>query len=141
MARKARILIADDEEGIRESLNLILGEAYDVAFAEDGQAACAALTRQPFDLVLLDIKMPKLDGFSVMKRLKELHIALPPILILTAYQSVELAKEAVKLGAAAYLPKPFERGELLEAVRETLREMSGLKRQGRSEQRSTSGKG
>ena len=114
-----RILIADDEEGVRESLSLILGKDYDVAFAVDGQEALAKLTADRFALVLLDIKMPKLDGLDVMKQLKEQGIT-APILMLTAYQSIELAKEAVKLGALDYLPKPFERDQILEAVRGVL---------------------
>ena len=114
-----RILIADDEEGIRESLSLILGEDYDLVFAVDGQETLAKLTSERFALALLDIKMPKLDGLEVMKRLKERGIT-APILVLTAYQSIELAKEAVKLGALDYLPKPFERDQILEAVRGAL---------------------
>ena len=119
MAR-LRILVADDEEGIRESLNLILSETYDLTFASDGEEALARLTNGSFGLVLLDIKMPKLDGLEVLRRLKG-HDHLPPVLILTAYQSVELAKEAVKLGAQNYLPKPFEREQILLAVRGSLK--------------------
>lgn len=114
-----RILVADDEEGIRESLSLILGEDYDLVFAVDGQETLAKLTAERFDLVLLDIKMPKLDGLDVMKRLKEQGIT-APVLVLTAYQSIELAKEAVKLGALDYVPKPFEREHILEAIRGVL---------------------
>lgn len=113
---KARILIADDEEGIRESLNLILGEEYDLVFAVDGEETLSKLQREPFALALLDIKMPKLDGLEVLRRLKtDGHKT--PILMLTAYQSVELAREAIKLGARDYLPKPFEREQILTAVR------------------------
>jgi len=111
-----RILIADDEEGIRESLNLILSENYDLIFAVDGQETLNRLTTEKFDLVLMDIKMPKMDGLEVMKRLKEQQISVP-VLVLTAYQSLELAKEAVKLGALDYLPKPFERDHILDTVR------------------------
>lgn len=116
---KLRILVADDEEGIRESLSLILGEDYELDFANDGQETLAKLSQERFDLVLLDIKMPKLDGLEIMKRLNEQRIAVP-VLVLTAYQSVELAKEAVKLGALDYLPKPFEREQIVEAVRGVL---------------------
>ena len=114
-----RILVADDEEGIRESLNLILSEAYELAFATDGEEALAKLSREPFALALLDIKMPKLDGLEVLKRLKGSRIT-TPIVVLTAYQSVELAREAIKLGARDYLPKPFERDQILSAVRSAL---------------------
>ena len=114
---KARILIADDEEGIRESLALILGDDYDLVFAVDGEETLAKLQQEPFALALLDIKMPKLDGLEVLRRLKQNGRPTPPILMLTAYQSVELAKEAINLGARDYLPKPFEREQILNAVR------------------------
>ena len=114
MARR-RILIADDEEGIRESLNLILGEEHDLVFAQDGQETLERLRADTFDLALLDIKMPKLDGLEVLRRLQKAPRA-TPVLVLTAYQSVELAKEAVRLGAVDYLPKPFERKQVLQAV-------------------------
>ena len=119
MADKLRILIADDEEGIRESLGLILIDEYDVAFAKDGEEAVAKMNREPFALVLLDIKMPKLDGLDIVKRLQG-NGRHAPIVMLTAYQSVELAKEAIKLGALDYLPKPFERDQILEAIRGVL---------------------
>ena len=115
MAKK-RILIADDEESIRESLNLILGETYDLAFAKNGEEALAHLSSGAFELALLDIKMPKLDGLEVLKRLQGTPHA-TPILMLTAYQSVEIAKEAIKLGAMDYLPKPFDREHLLTTIR------------------------
>ena len=123
---KARILIADDEEGIRESLSLILGDDYDLVFAVDGEETLAKLQQEPFALVLLDIKMPKLDGLDVMKQLKAQGIT-APILMLTAYQSIELAKEAVTLGALDYLPKPFERDHILEAVKGALRQIEKSK--------------
>ena len=116
---KLRILVADDEEGIRESLSLILGDEYDLEFSIDGQDTLTKLTQQRYDLALLDIKMPKLDGLEVMKRLRDEQIP-ATVLMLTAYQSVELAKEAVKLGAKDYLPKPFEREHVLRAIREVL---------------------
>ena len=117
MARP-RILIADDEEGIRESLNLILGEDYDLAFAKDGEETLAKLKADEFELALVDIKMPKLDGLEVLRQLKGKLST--PVIVLTAYQSVELAKEAIKLGASDYLPKPFERDQIINAVRGNL---------------------
>ena len=116
---KMRILIADDEEGIRESLNLILSDDYELVFAKDGQETLAKLGQESVELVLLDIKMPKLDGLEVLKRLKGQGNE-TPVLVLTAYQSVELAQEAIKLGALDYLPKPFEREQILNAVRGVL---------------------
>ena len=118
---KTRILIADDEEGIRESLNLILSEEHALSFAKDGEETLKKRGEDDFDLLLLDIKMPKLDGLEVLRRLKATEKMIP-VLILTAYQSVELAREAVKLGAMDYLPKPFERDQILKAVRGVLAE-------------------
>ena len=112
---KPRILIADDEEGIRESLSLILGEHYELTLAKDGEEALALLQKEPFAAALLDIKMPKLDGLEVLRRLNGSQVK-TPIMMLTAYQSVELAKEAIKLGACDYLPKPFDRGEILLSI-------------------------
>lgn len=112
----ARVLIADDEEGIRESLTLILEDEYELAYALDGEETLAEILSGAYDVAFVDIKMPKLDGLEVLKRLQGTD-SQTPVLILTAYQSVELAKEAVKLGAEDYLPKPFEREQILKAVR------------------------
>lgn len=116
---KSRILIADDEEGIRESLHLILSEDYEIEFAVNGEETLTKLRGGDFVLALLDLKMPKLDGLEVLKQLRDTNVP-TPVLVLTAYQSIELAKEAVKLGAVDYLPKPFERTKVLSAVRSAL---------------------
>lgn len=113
---KLRVLVADDEEGIRESVRLILSEeGHETTVVENGQQAWNQLARGTFDLALLDIKMPKLDGLEILRQRKRKRIE-TPVLMLTAYQSVELAKEAVKLGAIDYIPKPFTREELLRAI-------------------------
>ena len=116
---KPRILIADDEEGIRESLSLILEDHYELVFAVDGEDTLAKAQKNGLGAILLDIKMPKLDGLEVLKRLRKAGVK-TPVLMLTAYQSVELAKEAVRLGAVNYLPKPFERDQIIAAIREAL---------------------
>lgn len=116
---KPHLLIADDEEGIREALRLILGGLYQLTFAVDGQDAVAKAAQQRFDLILLDIKMPKLDGLEVLKRIRQQNPQVA-VLMLTAYQSVELAKEALNHGALSYLPKPFERDAIQAAVAEAL---------------------
>ncbi len=115
-----RILIADDEEGIRESLTLILENDYTLEYAVDGEATLAELSSGDYDVALVDVKMPRMDGLEVLKRFKAMNID-TPVLILTAYQSVELAKEAVSLGAKDYLPKPFERKQILDAVKSVLK--------------------
>ena len=116
---KPRVLIVDDEEGILESLRLILQPEYELTLARDGQDALAKLDKQTFELVLLDVKMPKADGIEVLRWIRS-HRGALPVLMLTAYQSVEVAKEAVKLGATDYLPKPFDRNHVVVTVRETL---------------------
>ncbi len=114
---KLRVLIADDEDGIRESLKLILEREYEVTAVSNGQDAWDRLSRDGFDLAVLDIKMPKLDGMEIIRRAKQHKIA-TPILVLTAYQSVEVAKEAVKLGAIDYIPKPFDRDVIVQAIQD-----------------------
>jgi DNA-binding NtrC family response regulator len=113
---KAKILVCDDEKNLRKAIRLILERDYELVFAEDGEDALQQFTNgQPFDLVLLDIKMPKKDGLEV---LQELMAVQPPprVLMLTAYQSLELAQRATKAGAVDYVTKPFERQALLKAV-------------------------
>ena len=112
---KRRILIADDEEGIREALGLILDGDYEVSFVTDGKQALAKLKQGRFDLAMLDLKMPKLDGVEILKRMKRAGVH-TPVVVLTAYQSVELAKEAIHLGALDYLPKPFDQQRVLTTV-------------------------
>ena len=121
----SRILIADDEEGIREALKLILNGTYALTFATDGQETLAKLQKQPFDLVMLDVKMPKADGIEVLRWIRK-HRANMLVVMLTAYQSVEVAKEAVRLGANDYLPKPFERDHVVTVLRDLLK-TSGAK--------------
>ena len=113
------ILVCDDEESVRAAIRLVLERDYDLFFASDGEEAVEQFRRQPVELVLLDLKLPKKDGLEV---LKELMATQPPprILMLTAYQSVELAQRAIQAGAVDYVPKPFERTALLQAVQRAL---------------------
>ncbi|MBL7129866.1 MAG: response regulator [Candidatus Omnitrophica bacterium] len=113
---KKRILICDDEVGIRESLNLILKDDYDLSFCNNGQECLECLTAgQEFDLVLLDIKMPHTNGLDILKRIKEKDPGLK-VIIITGYKSVETANEAIKLGAIDYIVKPFSSKEILKSV-------------------------
>lgn len=111
-----KILIADDEANMRWVLERALSKAgYEVETAEDGQLALErALAERP-DLVLLDLKMPKLDGLSVLRRLKE-HYPDLLIIMMTAHGSAATAIEAMKAGAHDYLMKPFDMEELLITV-------------------------
>ena len=117
---KPTILVCDDEEGIRESFKLILDDDYHLRFAHNGLEALELLKSFTPDLMLLDIKMPKMHGMEILKQVKQLKPKLP-VIIVTGYQSVEMAQEALKHGAADYIPKPFETKEILSAVNNALR--------------------
>ncbi len=115
-----RILIVDDELSVRSSLEEWFREdGFRVETAEDGQAALRAMDRGPFDIVLLDLKMPGMDGISVQKRVREIDPA-ATIIILTAYASVQTAVEALKLGAFDYVTKPVDPDDLSNLVRNAL---------------------
>jgi len=122
---KPRVLICDDEEGVREALKLVLEERYDVVEAEHGEEAVQHLSQAPFDLLCLDIKMPRMDGMETLKRVRELSPRMP-VLILTAYQSVDIAKEATKLGATDYVSKPFDKTEVLTIIEKLLKRRQSL---------------
>lgn len=118
--KKPLILVCEDEAGLRSAMGLALEGDYALCFAADGEEALAAYDRQPADLVLLDIKMPKKDGLEVLQKLMTRTPA-PRVVILTAYQSAELAQWATQSGALDYVTKPFQRDTLVHAVERALR--------------------
>lgn len=117
-----KIMIVDDEEGVRESLKLVLGDHYDLLVCETGGAALELLqTAHPeVGVIMMDIKMPKKSG---LETLEELHKKYPKIkvIIVTGYKSVETAQEAVRLGASGYIVKPFKGDEILATVGKNIR--------------------
>ena len=116
MTNNQKVLICDDEEGIRESLKLILGDHYDLILTDSGEQCLEFLERdKSVGLVLLDIKMPKINGLDVLKIIKEKRPGLN-VGIITGYKSVETAHEAVSLGACGYIVKPFKSDDILAAV-------------------------
>jgi DNA-binding NtrC family response regulator len=111
-----RVLITDDEKNIRELLRDELATTMThVAAAESGSAALAELERSDYDVLLLDLTMPEMDGMEVLKRLKTLDIS-AEVIILTANATVLTAVEAMKLGAYDYLMKPFKIVELVPII-------------------------
>ncbi|MEV0233009.1 response regulator transcription factor [Nonomuraea sp. NPDC050786] len=121
MSEPARLLVVDDEPALREALQSSLEfEGYKVVTANDGLAALEALAQEPYDAVLLDVMMPRLDGLTACRRLRASgnHI---PVLMLTARDAVGDRVSGLDAGADDYLVKPFELDELLARVRALLR--------------------
>jgi DNA-binding NtrC family response regulator len=111
MARPV-ILVVDDDPGVRESFRLILEDHYDVVDVPDGPSALDVVRASPMDLVLLDIRLPGMDGIEVLERIKTIDERVEVILV-TAVKTLRTAVAAMKLGAFDYLTKPFEEDELL----------------------------
>jgi two-component system nitrogen regulation response regulator NtrX len=117
---KPRVLIVDDEESIRASLSMIFEyEGYECMLAANGAAALKMAEAEDVDLVLLDIKMPQMDGMEVLKRLKALRVS-PPVVILSGHGTVKTAVEATKLGAFDFIEKPPESERILLVARNAL---------------------
>ena len=113
------ILVCDDEEGVRESLKLILEKEYDVIFAANGGEAVQKMKTLPVDLVILDIKMPRKDGLETLRELKKIKPS-AKVIIATGYRSVDTAQEASRLGATDYITKPFDRNSILATAKKYL---------------------
>jgi DNA-binding NtrC family response regulator len=118
MARPV-VLVVDDDPGVRESFRLILEDHYDVVDVPDGPGALDVVRASTVDLVLLDIRLPGMDGIEVLERIKALDEGIEVILV-TAVKTVRTAVAAMKLGAFDYLTKPFEEDELLSLSRRAL---------------------
>src|SRR5271169_2293643 len=113
---KGSILVVDDESEIREGLELLLKtEGYHVSSADTGQSGLSRLEERPFDLLLLDVSLPDRNGIDM---LKDIHRQDPhlPIVLITAYGSIEMARAAFKNGAMDYITKPWSNDELLAQV-------------------------
>jgi two-component system response regulator AtoC len=122
------ILVVDDEKLIRWSLKeRLTREGHAVTEAEDGRSAAAALDREAPDLVLLDMRLPDTDGLSILRGVQERYPELP-VIVITAYSTVDTAVEAMKLGAYDYVAKPFNMDELAITVKRAL-EASSLRRE------------
>jgi two-component system, NtrC family, response regulator PilR len=116
----SRILVVDDERSMRELLAIVLRrEGYEVELADNGREAIARLERQPYDLLISDIKMPDLGGVEVLRAAKNVDPDIIGIMV-TAFASTESAVEALRMGAYDYLSKPFDVDELKLVVRNAL---------------------
>jgi DNA-binding NtrC family response regulator len=120
--KSCKILIVDDELSVRTSLQeWFLEEGFNVETAESGEEALNKMQTGPFDLILLDIKMPGMDGITLQKKIKDIDED-AIIIIMTAYASVDTAVEALKLGAFDYVTKPFDPDDLSQLIRNALKQ-------------------
>src|SRR5215831_1911603 len=120
MVASVRILVADDEPNLRRVLGAILvREGFEVTQAQDGEEALAAV-EGGVDVVITDLRMPRIDGMQVLRRMVAEHPDVPVIMI-TAHGSVDSAVEAVKLGAFDYLEKPFEQTQIQQVVAKAIK--------------------
>src|SRR5213593_1815157 len=121
-ATRPRILVVDDEASIRDLLAKTLALAeYDVDVAPDGRSALERMRLYPYDLLIADLKMPGMDGLTVIKEAKRYKADLP-VIIITGFSTESSAIEAVNLGVAGYLTKPFRVPQVLAAAAKALGE-------------------
>jgi len=126
MSQSPRILVVDDEEHIRKILTIMLAkQGYHTETAADGLEALERLEQAPFDLVITDLRMPRLDGLDLLRRIKE-HDSDLTVIIVTAFSSVETAVEAMRHGAYDYVSKPFREDVLLLTLEKALERRSIL---------------
>ncbi len=122
-ANHPRILIVDDDEGTREALEVILEDDYDVTCVADGRVALDRLNQESFDLVLLDLIMPGMDGIETLKRIKAFDKQIDVIMV-SATDRAREATAAITSGAYDYITKPFDADAILTAIERALQKRS-----------------
>lgn len=126
MDRKEVILIIDDELGPREAMRMVLKDHYNILTASSAQEGLEILSENYVDLVILDIKMPDMDGISTLQAIKKKNRDTEVVMV-TAYASIDSARSALRFGAHDYLIKPFDKDDVLTVVK------SGLAKRAKSE--------
>ncbi len=132
LPEKKQVLIVDDEPNLRKILSVQLSrDGYDVLTAEDGEQGLTYLRDHHIDLVITDLKMPKVDGMTLLRRALQEDPDLPVVMI-TAHGTVDTAVEALKIGAFDYLTKPFDKDEVRQIVAKALktRQLAGAEASG-----------
>jgi DNA-binding NtrC family response regulator len=117
---RARILVVDDDQGIRDSLEQILEDDYEITLVEDGLLALEEVKRRVFDLVLMDLTMPRIDGLETLKRIKRIDEQLDVVMV-SATDKAKQAIDALRNGAYDYITKPFDPDGIMAVVERVLR--------------------
>ena len=117
------LLIVDDEEGPRQSLRIVFKDDYQLLLAENGEKAVEFARANVIDAAVLDIRMSGMSGIEVLNRLKEIDPAIE-VIMLTAYETLETARQALRLGACDYLTKPFDIATIRSAVTKAMERRS-----------------
>ena len=118
-AGKPNLLVVDDEEGPRQAIRIVFKDQFNVFLADSGPAAVEMAKENPIDVAVLDIRMPIMSGIDVLNALKAID-STTEVVMLTAYETLETARQALRLGARDYLNKPFNIGGLREAVKSAM---------------------
>jgi DNA-binding NtrC family response regulator len=126
MKSKVEILIIDDQLSPRESIRMILKEKYAISTVTGAIEAFKYMAENLVELVLLDIKMPKIDGITALKEIKKKHPE-TEVILLTAYATPKTIQNTLKLGAFGYLMKPFDKDDLLDIVDRALKNQPSRK--------------
>jgi CheY-like chemotaxis protein len=115
MSGPRRLLLVEDDDGVRDMMEMVLdSEGYEVVTATNGHAALAVLDAEPPDLILLDMRMPEMDGWEFARRYAQLPGPKPPIIVVTAAQ--DASRRAAEIAAHGYLAKPFGIDDLLQVI-------------------------
>ena len=118
--KSLRVLVVDDEHVICDACGLVLSEAgWEVDYRTTGKNGMQAIQEEDYDLILLDLKLPDIDGMEVLRSVRKMQSP-PGVIIMTGYSSISNAVLAMKLGAADYLLKPFTDDELVAAIEKAL---------------------
>jgi len=115
-----RILVVDDEDIVLESCQAVFElEGFEALLVPSADKALGAMKNNDFDLLLVDVKMPKKDGMYLMQEVKKQRPDIP-IIVMSGYYTTETIQEAIRMGAATFIAKPFEPDELVKIVRQVI---------------------
>ncbi len=122
MSDKRKVLVVDDEDALRTVLGSeLVSEGYEVGTAADGDDAITEFQKKPYDLVLLDIKMPRMNGFEVLRFIKDKNPK-TKVIMLTGFADLKNAIESKKLGAEDFVSKPYDLVDLLTTIERVMSE-------------------